>query len=87
MSKFTAPKSRSALLRYTALIVLFPGAFAGVGTANALDLAPIDLETIVVTGTRFNAEIAPAKASLDTTHRPRLDGHDCQRPRPFRRQR
>ena len=53
---------KSTLLGRTALLALAVGAF---NAALADEEQPS--ETIVVTGTRFNTDAAPAKASLDTT--------------------
>src|SRR5271170_7485789 len=50
---------KTVLLGCTALAAVM---FAGAALAD--DAVP---ETVVVTGTRFNADAAPAKASLDTT--------------------
>ncbi len=54
---------KSALLGRAALIALAVG--AGTGALAAEEEQPS--ETIVVTGTKFNTDAAPAKASLDTT--------------------
>jgi iron complex outermembrane receptor protein len=55
---------KSALLGRAALIALAAGAASAALADNETDQPS---ETIVVTGTKFNTEAAPAKASLDTT--------------------
>ncbi len=55
--------SKSALFGRAAFIALAIGASAGA----LADEGDQPAETIVVTGTRFNTDAAPAKASLDTT--------------------
>lgn len=60
MSKSTVSSSRALLLGCVALSALA----AGMSAARADD-NPV--ETVVVTGTRFNVDAAPAKASLTTT--------------------
>ena len=53
------------LLGGVAMVAIVGGTFANISAALADDQnAP---ETVVVTGTRFNTDAAPAKASLDTT--------------------
>jgi iron complex outermembrane receptor protein len=63
-------RTKSSLLACTALIALAAGTFATTGRAFAGDDVTANgepMETIVVTGTRFDTEAAPAKASLETT--------------------
>jgi iron complex outermembrane receptor protein len=70
MSKRTKFQTKSALLTCTAAFALTVGAFGTTGTARAGDdvsASNDQLETIVVTGTRFDTDAAPAKASLETT--------------------
>jgi iron complex outermembrane recepter protein len=62
--------ARSRLMGSSAFLALFvmgvlPAAAQQVA-ANADSFGP-DLETVVVTGTQFDAEVAPAKARLETT--------------------
>ena len=63
MSKPTSYWTKSSLLGCAAIGALMAGMLTNVAAALADDEAT---ETIVVTGTRFNAVAAPAKASLDT---------------------
>jgi iron complex outermembrane receptor protein len=61
---------KSSLLRRAALVALVAGTFGNAGAAIAeqeSDNSGNQFETIVVTGTRFNTDAAPAKASIDTT--------------------
>lgn len=63
---------KKRLLCCAALSALVPFAFhplaaRAADAAAAAEAAPIDVETIVVTGTRFNADAAPAKASVEAT--------------------
>jgi hypothetical protein len=61
---FTTGKAKyfaTALLGSTALV-------GGASAADSFSSGPI--ETVVVTGSRFNADAAPAKARLDTNRRP-----------------
>jgi iron complex outermembrane receptor protein len=70
MSKHTKFQTKSALLACTALLALTAGTFGTLGVAFAGDdvsASNDQLETIVVTGTRFDTDAAPAKASLETT--------------------
>ncbi len=55
----------TALLGTAAIVPAASHAADGVMMASLPDRGPI--ETVVVTGTRFNADVAPAKASLGTT--------------------
>src|SRR3954470_22625498 len=66
---FMSFAARSPLLGSSAILALL---FAGALPAAAQQVAAndgfgADLETVVVTGTQFNAEVAPAKARLETT--------------------
>lgn len=57
-----------AVLLGTSTLCLAAPAFAADNTADAeLDSSRGPVETVVVTGSRFNPDVAPAKASLDTT--------------------
>ena len=64
---------KGRFLAATSVIALIAGSFAGSACAadGSKQVADADvrgaIETIVVTGTRFNADAAPAKASLETT--------------------
>jgi iron complex outermembrane receptor protein len=61
---------KSSRLRRAALVALVAGTFGNAGAAIAeqeSDNSGNQFETIVVTGTRFNTDAAPAKASIDTT--------------------
>ncbi|MGB8366288.1 MAG: hypothetical protein ACLQUZ_10315 [Rhizomicrobium sp.] len=62
MSQSTSYWTKSSLLGCAAVGALMVGMFGNVAAALADDDAT---ETIVVTGTRFNAEAAPAKAEAD----------------------
>lgn len=61
------------ILRYsTAAFALMSGAMLAASAqaqqlAQQMAAAPTNVETVVVTGTAFNPEVAPAKASLDAT--------------------
>jgi iron complex outermembrane receptor protein len=63
MSKFAYSWKRASLLGCASVLAL--GVTPALGFAAASDNEPA--ETIVVTGTRFDTDAAPAKASLDTT--------------------
>src|SRR5690242_10489961 len=63
-SKFRC--SATAALMTTAAAILAPSAFASDTTVLA-DNYQGPIETVVVTGSNFNADVAPAKASLNTT--------------------
>ncbi|MDB5393768.1 MAG: TonB-dependent receptor [Rhodospirillales bacterium] len=70
MSSTTKSRNKSSLLTCTALLALTSGIFGNIGDAFAGDDVTANgdpIETIVVTGTRFNTDAAPAKASLETT--------------------
>jgi iron complex outermembrane receptor protein len=70
MSRHAQFETKSALLTCTAFFALTIGTFGSVGGAYAGDDVTANgdpIETIVVTGTRFDTEAAPAKASLETT--------------------
>ncbi len=56
---------KSSLLGCAAMAALTVGTFVDIAAAFAAD-DPDQIETIVVTGTRFNVDAAPAKASVDT---------------------
>jgi iron complex outermembrane receptor protein len=56
--------ARSSLIGSSAMVALSVGAF---GTSVAVYADDQPSETIVVTDTKFNTDVAPAKASLDTT--------------------
>jgi iron complex outermembrane receptor protein len=60
--------ARTGALRLsTAVLALVAGAtFAGAARAQQVAAAAGEIETVVVTGTAFDPETAPAKASLDT---------------------
>ena len=60
--------TRNRLLGSAAILVSSLFAIAAPATAQQLADASADgqIETVVVTGTQFNAEVAPAKASLET---------------------
>jgi iron complex outermembrane recepter protein len=57
-------RGKVALLGCVAIAAITAGTIAGLCPAAAQESAT---ETVVVTGTRFNTDAAPAKASLDTT--------------------
>jgi iron complex outermembrane receptor protein len=66
---FTKPRNRSFLLGCAAGLALAVGTLGNLGVAMAGDDVTANgdpIETIVVTGTRFDTEAAPAKASVDT---------------------
>jgi len=55
-------------IRNKSLLIALLGTTALIGSAHAADaFGDGPIETVVVTGSRFNADVAPAKASLDTT--------------------
>jgi iron complex outermembrane receptor protein len=61
---------KSSLLHRAAFVALVAGTFGNASVAIAeqeSDNSGNQFETIVVTGTRFNTDAAPAKASVDTT--------------------
>ena len=63
--------SAKLLRRSTATFALFAGAVLA-GSAQAQQVAAAstsNVETVVVTGTAFNPDVAPAKSSLDVTQR------------------
>lgn len=63
-------QKKSSLLGCAAVVALTVGTFGNIVAAFAADDQAADnnpIETIVVTGTRFNTDAAPAKASLETT--------------------
>src|SRR6185312_7416173 len=62
------PKISTRLKDSVASLALFTGALlAAPASAQQLALNQAgEIETVVVTGTAFNAEVAPAKSSLDT---------------------
>jgi iron complex outermembrane receptor protein len=64
MSNSATPLKKSSLLGCAALGALCAGMLCYSSAAQADDPAA---ETVVVTGTHFNTDAAPAKASLDTT--------------------
>ena len=61
--------ARSRLLGSSALLgLVIAGLVPCASSASAQEVAAADnLETVVVTGTQFNSDVAPAKASLETT--------------------
>ncbi len=64
-------RKKSVLLGCVAAMALVAGGLGGIAAAFAQDAAAPSsgadqMETIVVTGTRFNTDAAPAKASVDT---------------------
>lgn len=63
MSKSITSRNKFSLLGCAAVAALATGMFVNISAALADDDAT---ETVVVTGTRFNTDAAPAKASLDT---------------------
>lgn len=65
---FARSNAARRLVRTTSVLALTAAAMstAAIG-AEAIGGTGTGFETVVVTGTNFNAEIAPAKASLDTT--------------------
>jgi len=67
MSAFAKSWTDRSLLGCAALVALVVGAFGDIAVAATATADDEHIETIVVTGTRFNTEAAPAKASLDTT--------------------
>ena len=70
MSNQMKLQNKSSLLACTALLALTVGTIGTISAARAGDDVNANgepLETIVVTGTRFDTEAAPAKASLETT--------------------
>lgn len=76
MSKSITSRNKFSLLGCAAVAALATGMFVNIGAALADDSASSNqtlssgmqsAETVVVTGTRFNTDAAPAKASLDTT--------------------
>ena len=64
MSRFSKSWKKSSLLGCATLAALTAGTFGNSLTALADDGS---IETVVVTGTQFHADSAPAKSSLDTT--------------------
>ncbi len=69
MSETNRFHKKSALLSCAAMAALAVGTFGDIAVAFAGDDAADNsqMETIVVTGTRFDTDAAPAKASLETT--------------------
>jgi iron complex outermembrane receptor protein len=69
-NKFSALKCSAGAMALTAGIILATGAQAQQMAANAPQVMTAEsageIETVVVTGTAFDPETAPAKASLDT---------------------
>ena len=69
LSKLVSSRSKSSLLGCAAAIALAAGTFGAPGAVFAQDQQTANgepIETIVVTGTRFNTDAAPAKATLET---------------------
>ena len=67
MSKSVNSRAKRALLGCGAIAAVTIGLAAQIAPAMAQEESGTGTETVVVTGTRFSTEAAPAKASLDTT--------------------